>query len=312
MIWPRTFCKKLQSNAAARPPRRSHAATTLRGLSLLGLVVMVTVSAKQCPSLPENCRNYTAIDVGGYSLYYKELGTGGPAVIFLAGEDDNITVWRKVQPEVADYTTTIAYDRGGVGCSDEGENPRTADVVAAELEAFLDALGLTDPVILCGHSFGGLFARYFANQYPDRVAGLVLVDATHELIENEMALNLKPQSLEKQDLEYGIYFGITGHPGVWGEYYNRYNTYDQVAANRTLPNIPLIYLSAGKYDPGQVPSQQANVADMIKEELDEDQASLTPQGQLTVVSNSGHDIQIEQPQAVIDAIQQVFNTVTNP
>lgn len=283
-----------------------------RPLAPLCLVALVALSAKQCPSLPEKCSDYEAIDVGGYSLVYNEAGTGGPAVIFLAGEDDNITVWRKVQPAVAEFTTTIAYDRGGVGCSDQGENPRTAETVAAELEAFLDALGLTDPVILCGHSFGGLFARYFTNQHPDRVAGLILVDATHERIENDMALFLKPESLEKEDLEYGVYFGVSGKAGVWGEYYNRQNTYGLVAQNRALPNIPLIYLSAGNYDPGEVPSQQANVADMIKEELDEDQVSLSPQGQLTVVSNSGHDIQIEQPQAVIDAIQQVFDTVTGP
>jgi len=278
----------------------------------LSVVLFLAVSAKQCPSLPEKCGNYSTVDVGGYTLYYKEQGTGGPAVIFLAGEDDNITVWRKVQPEVAEFTTAIAYDRGGVGCSDQGENPRTADVVAAELEAFLDALGLTDPVILCGHSFGGLFARYFANQYPDRVAGLVLVDATHELIENQLAEALKPESLEKQDLEYGVYFGISGKAGVWGEYYNRYNTYSTIAANRSLPNIPLIYLSAGNYDPGQVPANQATVADTIKETLDEDQASLTPQGQLIVVTNSGHDIQIQQPQEVIDAVRQVFDTVSIP
>ena len=281
-------------------------------LMSLSVALFLAVSAKQCPSLPENCSNYSTIDVGGYTLYYKELGTGGPAVIFLAGEDDNITVWRKVQPDVAEFTTTIAYDRGGVGCSDQGENPRTADVVAAELEAFLDALGLTDPVILCGHSFGGLFARYFANQHPERVAGLILVDATHELMENELAESLKPESLEKEDLEYGVYFGISGKAGVWGEYYNRFNTYSMIAANRSLPDIPLIYLSAGNYDPGQVPANQATAADAIKETLDEDQASLTPQGQLIVVTNSGHDIQIQQPQEVIDAVQQVFDTVSMP
>jgi pimeloyl-ACP methyl ester carboxylesterase len=303
------FTKKISTRSDSQRRGWFGAARTLAPVAL---IVLVAASAKECPSLPENCKNYSSIDVGGYSLLYKEQGSGGPAVIFLAGEDDNITVWRKVQPEVAEFTTAIAYDRGGVGCSDQGVNPRTADVVATELEAFLDALGLTEPVILCGHSFGGLFARYFANQFPDRVAGLVLVDATHELIENEMALNLKPEALEKEDLEYGIYFGVTGKPGVWGEYYNRYNTYDTIAANRTLPNIPLIYLSAGKYDPGQVPADQANAADAIKEELDEDQASLTPQGQLAVVPNTGHDIQIQKPQAVIDAVKQVFDTVAGP
>ena len=293
--------------------------TQRRGLRLARLgatcatvLLFCAVSLKQCPSLPENCSQLATIDVGGYSLAYKDEGAGSPVVIFLAGEDDNTTVWRKVQPGVAEYTRAIAYDRGGVGCSEDGENPRTVQKVSEELAAFLDALAITEPVILCGHSFGGLFARYFTNQNPDRVAGIVLVDATHERLEYEMALQLKPQSLEKEDLEYGIYFGVTGGHGVWGEYYNRFNTYNTVSQNRDLPDIPLIYLSAGKYDPGLVPEEQATAADALKETLDEDQVSLSPQGVLIEVANTGHDIQIDEPQDVIDAIKQVYDTVTAP
>ncbi|MCC6487428.1 MAG: alpha/beta hydrolase [Candidatus Hydrogenedentes bacterium] len=280
--------------------------------SCAAVLLLCAVSLKQCPSLPENCSKLSMIDVGGYSLAYKDEGAGGPLVVLLAGEDDNTTVWRKVQPGVSEFTRVIAYDRGGVGCSDEGENPRTVEKVTDELDAFLDALQVNDPVILCGQSFGGLFARYFANQHPDRVAGIVLVDATHERLEYEMALSLKPQSLEKEDLEYGVYFGISGRPGVWGEYYNRFNTYNTIAQNRALPDVPLIYLSAGKYDPGLVPEEQATAADALKETLDEDQVSLSPQGVLIEVAKTGHDIQIDEPQTVIDAVKQVFDMVTAP
>lgn len=149
---PKTELKPEPDDAATRKCRLGvRSAGTLASLSV---AVLLAVSAKQCPSLPEDCSKLSSIDVGGYSLLYEEEGTGGPAVILMAGEDDNLTVWRKVLPEVGAFTTAIAYDRGGVGCSDQGENPRTPDIVSDELEAFLDAMGLTDPVILCGHSFG--------------------------------------------------------------------------------------------------------------------------------------------------------------
>ncbi|MCC6698259.1 MAG: alpha/beta hydrolase [Candidatus Hydrogenedentes bacterium] len=303
----------MNDTVCRRPARRAlHVRLARLCAPCAAVLLLSAVSLKQCPSLPENCNTLSMIDVGGYSLAYKDTGAGSPVVIFLAGEDDNTTVWRKVQPGVAEFTRAIAYDRGGVGCSEDGENPRTVNKVSEELAAFLDALAITEPVILCGHSFGGLFARYFTNQNPDRVAGIVLVDATHERLEYEMALQLKPQSLEKQDLEYGIYFGVTGGHGVWGEYYNRFNTYNTVAQNRALPDIPLIYLSAGKYDPGLVPEEQATAADALKETLDEDQVSLSPQGVLIEVANTGHDIQIDEPQDVIDAIKQVYDTVTAP
>jgi pimeloyl-ACP methyl ester carboxylesterase len=72
---------------------------------------------------------------------------------------------------------SIAYDRAGLGHSDPGPAPRDALAVAGDLEALLAAAGETGPFIHVGHSMAGLHAHVFAGRNPDKIAGLVLVDA---------------------------------------------------------------------------------------------------------------------------------------
>lgn len=289
----------------ARHRRRWMAASQLAVFTIAGAMM---VAAPQCSSLPENCFQLSTLELDGYTVTYKDVGeqVTGPIVLLLSGDGDNTTVWRKTLPEISEFTRVIVYDRAGVGCSDIGPNPRTAEVCAAEIGAFLDGLGIDEPVLLVGHSMGGLYGRYFITKNPGRVAGIVLIDATSEYLENRLAEVLSPDSLDKQDIEYSIYFEAATRDGSKGEYYNRYNAFNQVIADSTLPDIPLHYLSAGNYDPGEIPADQANAADAVKEELDEMQRDLVPNGQLTVVPDTGHDIHIYQPQAVIDAVHDMW------
>jgi pimeloyl-ACP methyl ester carboxylesterase len=88
--------------------------------------------------------------------------------------------WTLVAPRIAEFATVVTYDRAGIGWSTEGPSPRTAQRIATELRALLVALGATAPVVLVGHSGGGLIVRTFQQLYADLVSGLVLVDASHE------------------------------------------------------------------------------------------------------------------------------------
>ena len=65
-----------------------------------------------------------------------------------------------------------AYDRAGQGWSDPGPLPRDGVHIATDLHALLATAGIPGPYVLAGHSYGGLFIRAFARQYPDEVAGL--------------------------------------------------------------------------------------------------------------------------------------------
>jgi pimeloyl-ACP methyl ester carboxylesterase len=87
--------------------------------------------------------------------------------------------WTQVQPQVAQFSCAVSYDRAGYGWSDTAREPRTARQLAQELHALLDAAGVPGPYVLVGHSFGGYVNRAFAHLYRDAVVGMVLVDSIH-------------------------------------------------------------------------------------------------------------------------------------
>jgi pimeloyl-ACP methyl ester carboxylesterase len=119
------------------------------------------------------------VDVGGFRLHAKCDGAGAPTVVFDAALGGSSISWAWVQPEIARTNRTCAYDRAGYGWSDPGPFPRTAGRMVEELRTLLDRLGVEPPLVLVGHSFGGLIMRIFAARYRDDVAGLVLVDPAH-------------------------------------------------------------------------------------------------------------------------------------
>src|SRR5919112_2869137 len=120
------------------------------------------------------------VDIGGYRLHLWCTGNGAPAVILDTGLGGSSADWGFVQPEVARFTRVCSYDRAGMGYSDRGPSPRTARRIASELAELLRRSGNAGPVVLVGASIAGFDVRLFASDHPDRVAGLVLVDASHE------------------------------------------------------------------------------------------------------------------------------------
>jgi pimeloyl-ACP methyl ester carboxylesterase len=120
------------------------------------------------------------VDVGGYRLHLNCTGKDGPAVVLIAGAGDFSFDWELVQPDVARFTRVCSYDRAGLAWSDPGPTPRTMRQDAYELHTLLRAARIKPPYVLVGHSLGGLIARAYAEKYPNELAGLVLVDSTHE------------------------------------------------------------------------------------------------------------------------------------
>jgi pimeloyl-ACP methyl ester carboxylesterase len=104
------------------------------------------------------------------------IGDGAPAIVFVSGAWENTMAWRRVQQPVSRWSRACSYDRAGLGFSDPATRPSTARNAAEDLKSLLDAARIETPVVLVGHSAGGLYALLFAALYPDRVAGLVLVD----------------------------------------------------------------------------------------------------------------------------------------
>lgn len=117
---------------------------------------------------------------GGRRLHVVASDAGpGPLVVLEAGAFGFSADWSAVQERLtAASLRSIAYDRAGLGFSDPGPLPRDGTAIVGDLEQMLRSLGEDGPLILCGHSMAGLHARLFATRNPDRIIGIVLVDAT--------------------------------------------------------------------------------------------------------------------------------------
>jgi len=116
------------------------------------------------------------VDVGGYRLHLLESGSSDLTIVFEAGLMSTVLSWSNLQRELAQSYRVISYDRAGLGWSDLGPMPRTADRIVDELHALLQEAAIAPPYILVGHSFGGLTMPLFAARFPDETAGMVLVD----------------------------------------------------------------------------------------------------------------------------------------
>ena len=112
----------------------------------------------------------------GRSINLVCTGQGSPTLVFENGLGGNLLHWQKVQPALSALTTTCFYDRAGYGFSDPGLGPRTAKAAVDDLHALLVKAGIQNPVVIVGHSLGGLIATLYTDLYPGQVAGLVLID----------------------------------------------------------------------------------------------------------------------------------------
>jgi pimeloyl-ACP methyl ester carboxylesterase len=94
----------------------------------------------------------------------------------VAGASSSDFGW--ITPAVARDTTVCVYDRAGRGWSDPADGPQDGNHIAADLHTLLQRAHIPGPYVLAGHSFGGLYVQSFAAQFPEQVAGMVLLDST--------------------------------------------------------------------------------------------------------------------------------------
>src|SRR5919199_6834172 len=174
-----------QSQPVSAPKRRGRGCLVWLGVSLAAFLGLALVGYMYEPMAEAaDAKAYPPpgqmVDVGGYRLHINCTGTGSPTVVIDGGWGDWSASWSSwVQPEVARTTRVCTYDRAGMGWSEAGPLPRTAEHFAHELHTLLHNAHVLGPYVLVGHSFGGLPVRVFAHEYAAEVAGVVLIESMH-------------------------------------------------------------------------------------------------------------------------------------
>jgi pimeloyl-ACP methyl ester carboxylesterase len=146
---------------------------TLLVFAIGGGLTTVTAATRSGGAAPAG----RLVDVGGHRLYIECTGSGGPAVILQAGLGASSSSWAIIAPAIAASTTVCTYDRAGHGRSDEAAGPQDGIALATDLHTLLERADVAGPYVLVGHSSGGPYVRVFAAEYPDEIAGMVLLDA---------------------------------------------------------------------------------------------------------------------------------------
>jgi pimeloyl-ACP methyl ester carboxylesterase len=274
------------------------------------------------------------IDVGGYTMHINCTGEGSPAVILDSGLGDSYISWYKVQPEIAKFTRVCSYDRAGLGYSDSSHRPRASKVMAEELHTLLHDASISPPYVLVGHSMGGYDVRLFASLYRSEVAGMVLVDSSHPEQQKRFpqALNDldKTWVREQEFLEYSMPFGIPRLLGFCGkdagvraadcnfhslregvaELKAISESAAQTAATGSLGDLPLAVLS---HDPDQpqpdLPEDLVKPTNDVWEQMQQELAHLSGRSTRTIATHSGHYIQLDRPDLVVEAVRTVVSQV---
>lgn len=235
------------------------------------------------------------MDVGGYRLHVEIGGIGSPAVVLDAGLGGGVATWSEVLPAVAEKTTAVAFDRAGLGGSDPGPLPRTSSRMVEEMHAMLRAAEVPPPYVLVGHAFGGANVRLYAHRYPDEVAAIVLVDATHEDFPSREA-RLRSAG-EWRRLETSL---LLSREAVQLEYAVMAQSMDEVRSALELPRVPIYVLSAGGFEGS--PGVRALWLD-----FQADLAGRFPGAAQTIVPRSGHMMPFDAPEAVVAAIRSAVD-----
>ncbi len=202
----KTMTSSDETLPSPQPRRRTNRFVYWAGRILLGLLALIVLLAA-CGATYEaimaagDKRRYPPpgqlVDVGGHRLHLHCVGQGGPTVVLDAGLGAFSLDWGAVQPEIAATTRVCAYDRAGLGWSEPGPRPRSPQQFADELHTLLTNAGIQGPYVLVTHSISGKTARLFASQHPNQVAGMVLVDARHESVDD----HLTPEQVVAEDAQ---------------------------------------------------------------------------------------------------------------
>lgn len=322
----------------------------LGGVIGLGLLALLGVGALTQSALTGQERGrYAApgrmVTVGEHRLHLNCQGSGQPLVLLESGLSGWSQDWARVQPALAKHSTVCSYDRAGYAWSDEAPVARTGLQAVEDLRTLLRNAGLQGPMVLVGHSWGGMLAQMLAQTHPDEVLGLVLVDALH----HDQTASMDPATHARYSRTMQLLTGsatwlaplgltrLVGMPAsvvvdklppseqasaramalqsknyraLHSEYLGIDPALEVARSLPPVPPVPTIVLSTkalSEFPPGW------DREDMRQHWIAGQQALARETGaKHVVVADAGHYLHLERPELVIASVQEVLQQVHAP
>jgi pimeloyl-ACP methyl ester carboxylesterase len=273
----------------------------------------------------------------GRRIRWTAAGAGTPTVLLEAGLGGSADHWGQVPDGLAGVTRIMAYDRAGYGGSDPVKRI-TPEQVVADLDAVLADAGVTGPVVLVGHSWGGALNRLYAAQRPERVAALVLLDATHEDLRSSRSaallrlnkavlcvlavharLGLRRRGLQRSRGQLGRLLAALpeerraaaieelSRPAVPRQAARELTSVPLVlaaTAAASAPEVPVVAVVGSKAEKPRAAKQRAE----LRSVYDAWTATL-PDARVVLAPNSGHAVQLDDAGLVVAVVRDVVSEV---
>ena len=240
------------------------------------------------------------LTVGTYAYVMECIGTGSPTVLLLGGRAET---WKPLQTEMSSSNRMCVFEHAG-----SQSTPLTVEEIARNVHTLIQDVEIPGPYVLVGFSAGGLIARLFTDLFPEEVAGMALLDASHE-DQNARFLAALPAESTEDCQELKNYRSELQSPHILpigSEIRLDFDaSADLVRAIETdLGNLPLVVLTAGRSDwPACFPSEVQEDLNKTWLDLQENLAGLSTNSTHLVAAESSHSF-AEQPDIVLETIRQ--------